>query len=307
MTAHNRALLQTHVCVLVWGFTAILGRVISLPATPLVIWRMILVSVVLAAVPRVRRAVGAMSARRLLAYTGVGAVIALHWVTFYTAVKMSNASVAATTMALAPVSLAFVEPLIFRRRFDPHELLFGLAVIPGVALVVGGVPATMRVGFAFGVVSAILAGLFNSLNKRLIADADALSVTFVELTAGMLLLVAASAIAPHQGPLVPIPGLRDGVLLVIFATVCTVLPFALSLVALRQLSAFSVQLATNLEPVYALLFGIVLLGEQRELDGRFYLGFVVLLAAVFAHPLLVKPKDGASTPSAPAGRDQPVT
>ncbi len=290
MTAHSRALLQAHFCVLVWGFTAILGRVITLPATPLVIWRMILVSAVLAAVPRVRRAVLSMSARRLLAYTGVGAVIALHWVTFYTAVKMSNASVAATTMALAPVFLAFVEPFLFRRRFDPHELLFGLAVVPGVALVVGGVPATMRVGFAFGVVSAFLAGLFNSLNKRLIADADALSVTFVELTAGMLLLVAVSAILPHQGPLVPLPDLRNGALLLVFATVCTVLPFALSLVALRQLSAFSVQLATNLEPVYALVFGIVLLGEQRELDRRFYLGVVVLLAAVFAHPLLVKPK-----------------
>jgi drug/metabolite transporter (DMT)-like permease len=290
VTAHSRALLQTHFCVLVWGFTAILGRVITLPATPLVIWRMILVSAVLAAVPRVRHAVVAMSARRLLAYTGVGAVIALHWVTFYTAVKMSNASVAATTMALAPVFLAFVEPFLFRRRFDPHELLFGLAVVPGVALVVGGVPATMRTGFAFGVVSAFLAGLFNSLNKRLITDADALSVTFVELTAGMLLLVAVSAMLPHQGPLVPIPDLRDGALLLVFATVCTVLPFALSLVALRQLSAFSVQLATNLEPVYALVFGIVLLGEQRELDRRFYLGVVVLLAAVFAHPLLVKPK-----------------
>ena len=86
------------------------------------------------------------------------------------------------------------------------------------------------------------------------------------------------------------PDLHDGALLVVFATACTIFPFALSLVALRKLSAFSVQLATNLEPVYALLFGIVLLHEQRQLDLRFYLGFVVLLAAVLAHPLLVKPK-----------------
>ncbi len=284
-SAHTRAFLQVHFCVLVWGFTAILGRVITLPAIPLVIWRMLLVSLLLVALPRVRRGIAAMSGRHRLAFAGIGVIIALHWVTFYTAVKMANASVAATSMALAPVFLAFVEPFLTRRRFDPHELFFGLAVVPGVVLVLGGVPAGMRLGFAIGVVSACLAGVFNSLNSRLIVHSDALSVTCVELSAGCAVVVVASAIFPHQGAILPIPDLHDALLLVLFATVCTVLPFALSLVALRQLSAFSVQLATNLEPAYALFFGIVFLHEQRQLDGRFYLGFVVLLAAVLAHPL----------------------
>ncbi len=296
MTAHTRAFLQVHFCVLIWGFTAILGRVITLPAIPLVIWRMLLVALLLLAVPRVRRGLAAMSTRHRLAYAGVGVIIALHWVTFYTAVKMANASVAATAIALAPVFLAFVEPFLVGRRFDAHELIFGLAVVPGVALVVGGVPAGMRTGFAIGVVSACLAGVFTSLNKRLIAHSDALSVTCLELAAGVSVLAAASAVFPHQGSILPIPDLHDAVLLVLFATVCTLLPFALSLSALRQLSAFSVQLATNLEPAYALFFGIVLLHEQRQLDGRFYLGFVVLLAAVLAHPLLIKPKNVPAPP-----------
>ena len=299
VSAQTRAFLQVHFCVLVWGFTAILGRVITLPAIPLVIWRMLLVSLLLVALPRVRRGIGAMSGRHRLAFAGIGCIIALHWVTFYTAVKMANASVAATTMALAPVFLAFVEPFLAGRRFDPHELVFGLAVVPGVALVVGGVPAGMRLGFAIGVVSACLAGVFNSLNSRLIAHADALSVTCLELAAGGALVTVASAIFSRQGPILPIPDLHDAWLLVVFATVCTVLPFALSLVALRQLSAFSVQLATNLEPAYALLFGIVLLHEQRQLDARFYLGFVVLLAAVFAHPFLVKPRKVSGRAPAP--------
>jgi drug/metabolite transporter (DMT)-like permease len=296
VTAHTRAFLQVHFCVLIWGFTAILGRVITLPAIPLVIWRMLLVALLLLAVPRVRRGLAAMSTRHRLAYAGVGVIIALHWVTFYTAVKMANASVAATAIALAPVFLAFVEPFLVGRRFDAHELIFGLAVVPGVALVVGGVPAGMRTGFAIGVVSACLAGVFTSLNKRLIAHSDALSVTCLELAAGVSVLAAASAVFPHQGSILPIPDLHDAVLLVLFATVCTLLPFALSLSALRQLSAFSVQLATNLEPAYALFFGIVLLHEQRQLDGRFYLGFVVLLAAVLAHPLLIKPKNVPAPP-----------
>jgi drug/metabolite transporter (DMT)-like permease len=286
-SAHVRATIQIHVCVVVWGFTAILGKLISLPALALVIWRMGIVAVLLLALPRVRRAIAAMTPRHRVTYAGIGLVVAIHWVTFYAAVKLANASVAATTMALAPVFLAFVEPFVAKRRFDPREILFGAAVVPGIVLVLGGIPAGMRVGFAIGVASAFFVAIFASLNKRFIHHADALAVTCVELGAGACLLGIVAFVLPHHGSAVQLPGARDAALLAVFATACTIFPFALSLVALRQLTAFSAQLAVNLEPVYALFFGIVLLGEQHQLDTRFYLGFALLLGAVFAHPLLV--------------------
>ena len=284
MSPSRKAHLQIHFCVLLWGFTAILGKLIALPALPLVWWRMLLVSGTLLLVPRVWRGLRAMPPRLLLSYAGIGVIVALHWLTFYGAIKLANASVAATCIALCPVFLALVEPWVTGRRFDPRELLVGAAVVPGVALVAGGLPSDMRLGLAVGVLSAVFVAFFSAWNKRLIEHADALTVTFVELGTGMLFL---SALAPFfLAPAFVVPDQHDGLLLLVLAFGCTLLPFVLALTALRHLSAFATQMVTNLEPVYAIVLAIPLLGEQRELGWSFYVGVAIILAAVFAHPWL---------------------
>jgi len=287
----RKALLQIHFCVLLWGVTAILGKLITLPALPLVWWRMLTVVVALLLLPRVWRGMRALTPRLALAYAGVGALVALHWLTFYGAIKLANASVAATCIALAPAFTAVVEPWVARRPFQWRELMFGLAVLPGVALVAGGVPDGMRAGVAVGAASALLVAVFGSFNKRLVEHADPLTVTAVELGAGTLVLTALAPLLPFVLPILGpaewvVPGTHDALLLLALALACTLLPFALALVALRKLSAYSVQLITNLEPVYAIVLAALLLGEQRELTPQFYLGVAIILAAVFAHPLL---------------------
>jgi drug/metabolite transporter (DMT)-like permease len=284
MQAVNRARLQIHFCVLLWGFTAILGKLITLPALPLVWWRMWLVAAALLLIAKVRRGLKAMPARLRWAYAGIGALVALHWLTFYAAIKLANASIAATCIALGPVFLALVEPWVAGRRFDPRELLIGAMVVPGVALVAGGVPADMRIGIAVGTLSALLVALFGALNKRFVDRADPLTVTCIELGTGALFLTLLAPLLP--GPALALPDLHDAALLLLLAFGCTLLPFALALVALRHMSAFGTQMVTNLEPVYAIVLAILLLGEQRELDGKFYLGVAIILAAVFVHPLL---------------------
>ena len=234
MSAVTRAQLQIHFCVLLWGFTAILGKLITLAALPLVWWRMLIVAAVLSFIPRVWRGLGKMSTRLRAAYAGVGAVVALHWLTFYGSIKLANASVAVTCMALAPVFLAFVEPLVARRRFNPRELLLGVAVVPGVALVMGGVPLGMRWGMGMGAVSALLVAVFSALNKRLVEHGDPLAVTALELGAGAVLLTVLAPLLPHAGPAFPLPSPHDAALLAILALGCTLLPFTLSLVALRR-------------------------------------------------------------------------
>ncbi len=286
MSPAAKARLQIHFCVFLWGFTAILGKLITLAALPLVWWRMLLVSGTLLLVPRVWRALRVVPLRLALAYAGIGVIVSLHWLTFYGAIKLANASVAATCIAVAPLFLAFLEPLLARRHFELRELLLALVVVPGVALVVDGVPADMRVGVAVGVLSALLVATFSALNKRLVAHADPLAVTALELGAGAAFLTMLAPLLPHSGSAWPLPDAHDALLLLILAYACTLLPFALSLHALRQVSAFSMQLITNLEPVYAIVLAIVLLHEQRVLDARFYLGVMVILGAVFLHPLL---------------------
>jgi len=299
MTPHTRAQLQIHACVVLWGFTAVLGRAITLPALALVWWRMVTVVALLLLSSRVRRSIWTMPARLRATYAGIGVVVALHWLTFYASIKHSNASVGATCIALAPVFLSLVEPLVTRNRFDVRELLLGLLVVPGVVLVVGGVPVAMRMGLVFGVMSAMLVAVFASLNKLHVHRGDPLGVTCLELGAGALLLTVLAPIVPHQGAALPLPGPHDAVLLGVLSVACTLLPFTLSLVALRELSAFAAQLAVNLEPVYSIVLAALLLGERRELGPRFYAGVAVVLGAVFAHPFIVRRARPVAAPEAP--------
>ena len=282
----GKARLQIHFCVLLWGFTAILGKLITLPAIALVWWRMLLVAGALLLMPRVWRGLRAMTMRLRLAYAGIGVLVSLHWLTFYAAIKLANASVGATCIALGPAFLAFIEPWVARRRFDPRELFIAIAVVPGVAMVAGGVPPGMRWGIVVGVLSALFVALFGSLNKRLVEHGDPLTVTCIELGTGALFLTLLAPLLPHTGPAFVLPSMHDAVLLLALAFGCTLLPFTLALIALRHISAFATQMITNLEPVYAIVLAILLLGEQRQLDAWFYAGVVVILAAVFMHPLL---------------------
>ena len=192
----TRALWQIHLCVLLWGFTAILGKLISMPALPLVWWRMLIVVAALALLPRVWRGLRALPARTRWAYAGIGALVALHWLTFYGAIKLSNASVAATCIAFATPITALVEPLLTRQRFQPRDLALGVLSLPGIWLVVGGVPAGMHAGIVAGVASACLVALFGSLNKRMVDAGDPLTVTALELGAGTLVLTLLAPLMP---------------------------------------------------------------------------------------------------------------
>jgi drug/metabolite transporter (DMT)-like permease len=282
MRASARAQLELHFCIVLWGFTSILGKLITLPALALVWWRMLFVILALLLVSRVRRGLALIPPKLVLAFAGVGVVLALHWWTFYAAIKLANASVAVTCIALAPVFVALIEPMVVKSRFDPRELVLGLAAVPGVALVVGGTPVGMRRGILVGGISALLVAGFSSWSKRLIELADPLTMTCVEFGAGIAVLTGIAILEPHSEAWMPIPDLHDAALLLVLATVCTLVPFTLSLRALRHLTAYRAQVAVNLEPVYSIVLAVALLHEQHELSGRFYLGVAIVLGVVFA-------------------------
>lgn len=304
MTDSGKAWLQIHFCVFLWGFTAIIGKLITMPAVPLVLWRMLLVAVMLLCVPRVWRGLSRLSRRHLLAFCGVGMLVALHWLTFYGAIKLANASVAATCMATVPVFLCVIEPLVTGRAFVFKELVLGLAVLPGIALVVGGTPDSMNLGIVVGIISAVFVSFFSAYNKRLVYRTDSLTATTLEmLSGGLLVLLLASvyhllpepmtgnaAFFPASPTLFDMPSAPDLFWLLVLAVACTLLPFALSLKALRHLSAYATALAVNMEPIYAIILAILILDEQRELDAVFYLGAGIILVVVFIYPYLTRPR-----------------
>ena len=288
--AERKAFWQIHFCVLLWGFTAILGKLITLPAQALVVWRMVLVALLLAVLPRVWCGLRVLPPRLIAIYAGIGIIVALHWLTFYGAIKLSNASVAVSCLALGSIFTAIIEPMLTGKPHARSEILLGLMVIPGVYLLIGGVPLSMHLGIAVGILSSLLTAVFATLNKRYVHEADPESVTFIEMSVGAMALAGASALYFGVDTTFIRPDLYNFSLLLVLAVLCTLLPFILSLHALRHISAFSTQLALNLEPVYAIVIAALWLKEYQELTPQFYVGVAVILSAVFVQPLLLRKK-----------------
>ncbi len=246
---------------------------------------MALTAVCLFFMARAWRTLGAFSAKQWLQMAFVGALIALHWLAFYGSVKLANASIGVLCMALAPIFSALLAPWLSKSAFSWRNLLLGLSVVPGMLLVVGGIDGRFYLGLAVGALSALLAAAFGLMNKELVAKVDVLTLSFVEISIGgalmwLLLFFYSGSLA------MPMPSAADWPNLLIFALLCTALPFALSNVALKQISAFSAQFAVNLEPIYGIVFAAWLLDETKQLTTQFYIGASVILLAVFAQALL---------------------
>jgi drug/metabolite transporter (DMT)-like permease len=274
-----RAQLVTHGCVLVWGFTAILGKVITLTALDLVVWRMAITALCLAMMARAWVSVRTFAKADYPAIALAGTLIALHWVSFYASVKLSNASIGVLCIALAPIFSALLSPWMSQDRFDWREFALSLSVLPGMALVVGGVDTRFYAGIGMGALAALLVAMFALVNKKLVARFDVLPLSFLQISIGCIVVLPIALIA--GGGHIARPSAHDWPYLLVFAIVCTALPFSLAAAALRSISAFSAQFAVNLEPVYGIVFAAWLLNETAQLTPRFYWGAAMILLAVF--------------------------
>ena len=286
MTDKQKAYLSLHFCVLIWGFTAILGKLIQVSALPLVWWRVVLcVGLLVWLVPKEqRRLVEGRQAFRLLL---IGALIGIHWICFYGAVKLSNASVAVASMAMTTLFASFTEPIILRRKIIWYELGLGILILPGMVLMVGDLDWGMKMGFGVGVLGALIAAVFTAYNKREIdlRPPPPLAMSLFELSGAVLITSVALVLVRPTWALVWPVG-TDWVWLVVLAWVCTLLPHYLTLKAMRHISAFATNLTINLEPVYGVLLAMFIFQENKSLPPNFYVGVVIVLLAVFSHPFL---------------------
>ncbi len=289
MSPERRAYLELHVAVLLFGFTAILGDLIGLSALTLVWWRVALTTFSLLFIVRVRKLWASLPVRLWRNYAGIGVLVALHWLTFYGAIKLANASIALVCMATTSFFTALLEPAILRQRVKGFEIFLGLLIIPGMTLIVQHTDWDMQWGIVVGLCSAFLAALFSTLNKKLIVHASSLDITFIELGTSWVFL---SLLLPTYVWLVPEapfwPTLRDWVYLLVLSLLCTTLAYVLALRALNYLSAFAANLTVNLEPVYGIALAWLVLREYEELDSGFYWGVVIILLAVLSYPFLRK-------------------
>ena len=289
MEGEKRAYLELHVAVFLFGFTAILGDLIQLSAVVIVWWRVLLTSISLLSLVRVGQLLRSLPKQTLLQFMGIGVLVALHWVAFYGAIKLANASITLICMATTSFFTSFLEPLVMHHRLRWYEILLGLLIIPGMALIVNSTEAEMNAGLLVGLSAAFLASLFATFNKKMVGKSDEMSITFLELGSAwtFLSLVLPVYIWYSSEPVaVQPPMLSDWVYLLLMALLCTTLAYVLALRSLRHLSAFASNLTVNLEPVYGIFLAWILLRENEELSNGFYLGVLLILLVVFSYPLI---------------------
>jgi drug/metabolite transporter (DMT)-like permease len=290
MTNQRKSIFLIHFCVVLWGFTAILGALISLESIPLVLWRVALAGVVLLVM------VGYVGWQKIPNWVLgklvlIGVLIGMHWVCFYGAIKLANASIGVVTISTASFFTAISEPLIAKTKLNKRELLVGLLIIPGILLVAGSVDLNMRAGFFVGIIAAALVGIFANYTKVLLNAFPSLQVmqaSMIQMWAIFIFLMLCLPVFIYFMPEAQVwPSAHsDWVYLVILSCFCTVLPFTLSMQAMKHISPFTSNLIMNLEPIYGILLAVLILDEDKELNIWFYLGVFIILVVVFGHSLI---------------------
>ncbi|UYZ61452.1 DMT family transporter [Hymenobacter weizhouensis] len=287
--------LRLHFIVLLWGFTAILGKLISVPPVELVFWRTLLASAGLAGLLLMRRQPWRVPAGEALRLLGVGALVATHWITFFLAARLSSVSVCLAGMATLALWTSLLEPLLLWRRVRLYEVGLGLLTMVGLYLV-SQAELDQLAGLLVAMLSAGLSALFSVLNVKLVKRHPPLRLTFYEMAGACLSIALFFPI--YSRYFTGGAGLRlalsgyDWLWLLVLAGVCTVYAFSTSVELMKRISAFVVNLTINLEPVYGILLAVLMytlripgFGQERLSTG-FYLGTVVILLSVLIHPVL---------------------
>lgn len=274
-----QAQVSLHATVVVFGFTGILGKLITLSAAPLVFWRTLIGAAGLYLWWAVRRtAVVHIGPKERWSIMGTGALVALHWVTFFAAIKASTVSLALAVMATVPLFVAFIEPLLHRRRLDPRELVLGAFAGAGLWWMYR-VDVEYGEGMVLALISAVCAALFGTLNSIWGRTVPAMMVSRIELTSACLLLgMFLAATGAWDSAL---PNAADWGWLLLLGLIATSMAFALTVEVMKVLSPFTVAMAINLEPIYAILLAMLVFGDEEVMPPGFYGGAAVLLSTVF--------------------------
>ena len=285
---HSKAqsYLFIHVAVILWGFTAILGELITLRAIHLVWWRVAIISLCFVAWPGMVHKVRSLSPKVIYRISFIGVIVGLHWLCFYGSIKLANASIALISFSTTAFFTSFIEPIYTKSKISRVDVLFGLLVIPAMILVTKDFSWIYLLGFGVGILSALLAAYFSVLNKVSINFAGPDVMTFIEMLAAFCLVTLIIPFVSLDQFWVVSP--KDVAYLLFLSIFCTILPFILHLKALKELSAFVTNLIVNLEPVYGILLAVVILNNHDELNWSFYAGGSILVVLVFLYPYVKK-------------------
>jgi drug/metabolite transporter (DMT)-like permease len=283
----KKAFFQLHIAVFLAGFTGVLGRLITLNEGMIVWYRLLFTAITMWILFGLLKKIQRIPFKDILQITGVGFIAALHWVTFYGSIKYANVSVALVCFSSIGFFTALFEPIILRKKINWLEVLLGLITIGGIYIIFH-FDTQYKTGIIIGLISAIFAALFPIYNREFLKRINVETMLTWQQTGGLLTL---SILLPFYLQRYPepdfIPGWENIGWLLVLSWLCSVIAFQFSSNALKKLSAFTVNLTYNLEPVYGIFLAFVLFKENQLLSKWFYYGFAIIAFALIIHIILL--------------------
>ena len=278
--------LHLHVLVFIAGFTAIIGKLITINAVSLVWYRMLMATVLMFIYIKVAKVDISITKKAFVKLAIAGIIIALHWITFFGAIQVANASIALAMFSTGAFFASFIEPIIYKRKIIAYEIVFGLIVILGVYLIVRSEFKYID-GMILGIISAFLSSLFAVLNGKFLEEHSATKISFYEFLSGVF-FISLYILCFGEGFNVNHfnISLSDGLWLFVLASVCTAYAFIASVYVMRYISPYTVVLTYNLEPIYGIILALLLFPESETMSSSFYIGAFIILGVVLLNGVL---------------------
>ncbi|WP_034924920.1 DMT family transporter [Gillisia sp. CAL575] len=287
-----RSYLHFHVIVFIWGFTAVLGALISLDAVPLVWYRMLIAIGFIFLYIKWKKRDLKLTRRKLVVLIIAGMVIALHWLTFFGAIKVSNVSITLALLSTGAFFTSILEPIFYKRKFVGYEILFGLLVIVGLYIIFQ-VETKYTLGIVLGLISAFLSAVFTLINGKLIKDTAPSVISFYELLTGVVgisiyLTIMTFSSGGDKGFNLAFftVSAEDWLYLLILATICTAYAFIAAVAVMKHLSPYTIMLTINLEPIYGIFLAFLIFGSKEQMNPQFYYGALLILSTVILNGIL---------------------
>lgn len=282
---NSKSYLHLHLIVFIWGFTAVLGRLISLEALPLVWFRMLFAVLFIFVYIRVKKIPIILPKRTILKFLVAGLVIALHWFTFFRAIKVSNVSITLACLSTGAFFTSLIEPIFFKKKVIWYEIFFGLIVVFGLSILFH-VEGKYREGIILALTSAFLSASFAVINSKFIKDNNATVISFYELSGGVLFfsifLLFSNSFSANFFQLTT----SDFVYLIILSSVCTAYAFIASTAVMKFLSPYTVMLTINLEPIYGIILAVLVFKDKEQMSYEFYIGALIILITVLLNGII---------------------
>ena len=272
-------LTSLHLMVIILGLTGVFGKLISLSAIHLVWYRMGIAFVSIAIFLAFKKQLFSISKQDFFGLLGVGALVTFHWLCFFESIKVSTVSVAVVCLATSSLFSALIEPFFFKRKFLFYELIMGVVVVFALAFIMG-TETKYFWGYFYGIIAALLATLFTLFNAKYINKVDAAKITMIEMLSGVLIISCILFLQQDYSVLTTKISVDDLSYLIILGTLCTAMVFVWLTEIMRHITPYSLIMAINLEPVYSIVFALIIFGDDELMSSAFYLGSCVIIGIV---------------------------